>query len=111
MSEDHIHLTVNHELQVPFIRGMRVAAVSMTINKTLARFGITTLLIENSTRVLLEVFSGELLRYLFLFDSSVVERVDQIQQQLGMMNKPYLAIHIRTGFLGMEQEEGKRFNS
>ena len=111
MSEDHVHLTVNHELQVPFIRGMRVAAASTTINETLARFGITTLLIENSTRVPLEVFSGELLRYLFLFDSSVVEKVDQIQQQLGMMNKPYLAIHIRTGFLGMEQEEGKRFNS
>ena len=59
----------------------------------------------------LEVFSGELLRYLFLFESSVVEKVNQIQQQLGMMNKPYLAIHIRTGFLGMEQEEGKCFNS
>ena len=27
------------------------------------------------------------------------------------MNKPYLAIHIRTGFLGMEQDEGEHFNS
>ena len=34
--EDHVHMTVNHELQVPFIRGMRVAAVSTTINETLA---------------------------------------------------------------------------
>ena len=108
MSKDHVHMTVNHELQVPFIRGMRMAAVSIAINETLARFGITTLLIENSTRVPLEVFSGELLRYLFLFDSSVIEKVEQIQH---MMNKPYLAIHIRTGFLGMEQEEEKRFNS
>ena len=111
MSEDHVHLTVNHELQVPFIRGIRMAAESVTINSTLAQFGITTLLIENSTRMPLEVFSGELLRYLFLFDSRVVEKVNQIQQQLGILNEPYLAIHIRTGFLGMEQDEGRRFNS
>ena len=88
-----------------------MAAESATINETLAQFGITMLLIDNSTRMPLEVFSGELLRYLFLFDSRVVEKVDQIQQELGISNKPYLAVHIRTGFLGMEQDEGRRFNS
>ena len=67
MGEDHVHLTINHELQVPFIRGIRMAAESTIINRTLAQFGITTLLIENSMRMPLEVFSGELLRYLFLF--------------------------------------------
>jgi hypothetical protein len=111
MSEDHVHLTVNHELQVPFIRGIRMATESAAINETLAKFGITTLLIEDSTRMPLEVFSGELLRYLFFFDSRVVKKVDQIQQQLGISNNPYLALHIRTGFLGMEQDEGRRFNS
>ena len=111
MSKDHIHLTVSHELQVPFIRGIRMATESVTINETLAKFGITMLLIEDSTRMPLEVFSGELLCYLFLFDSHVVEKVDDIQQQLGILNKPYLALHIRTGFLGMEQDEGRRFNS
>ena len=111
MSEDHVHLTVNHELQVPFIRGIRMAAESATINETLAQFGITTLLIENSTRIPLEIFSGELLRYLFVFDSRVVEKVDHIQQLLGILNKPYLAIHVRTGFLGMEQDERRHFNS
>ena len=48
MSEDHVHLTVNYELQVPFIRGIRIAAESAAINETLAKFGITTLLIEDS---------------------------------------------------------------
>ena len=111
MSKDHVHLTVNHELQVPFIRGIRMAAESATINKTLAQFGITTLLIESSTRIPLEIFSGELLRYLFVFYSRVVEKVGHIQQLLGISNKPYLAIHIRTGFLGMEQDEQRRFNA
>ena len=60
---------------------------------------------------LIRFTSGELLRYLFLFDSRVVEKVDDIQQQLGILNKPYLALHIRTGFLGMEQDEGRHFNS
>ena len=73
--------------------------------RLVAQFGITTLLIENSTRIPLEIFSGELLRYLFVFDSRVVEKVDHIQQLLGISNKPYLAIHIRTGFLGMKQDE------
>ena len=111
MSEDHVHLTVNHELQVPFIRGIRMATESATINETLAQFGITMLLIENSTRIPLEIFSGELLHYLFVFDSRVVEKVNHIQQLLGISNKSYLAIHIRTGFLGMEQDERRCFNS
>ena len=51
LSEDHIHLTVNHKLQVPFIRGIRMAAESTIINGTLAQFGITTLLIGNSTKI------------------------------------------------------------
>ena len=111
LSKDHLHLTVNHELQVPFIRGIRMATMSATMNEALARFGITMLLIEDSTKMPLEIFSGELLRFLFLFDSSVVEKVDHIQQQLGLVHKPYLGVHIRTGFLGMEQEEGRHFNS
>ena len=69
------------------------------------------MLIDDSTKVPLEVFTGELLRYLFLFKSSVIDKVEQVQQQLGVMNKPYLAIHIRSGFFGMEQDEGAHFNS
>ena len=61
MSRDHVHLTVNHELQVPFFRGMKMAATSPNINETLAQFGITTLLIDDSTKVPLEIFTGELL--------------------------------------------------
>ena len=54
---------------------------------------------------------GELLCYLFHFQGNVVDKVDQIQQKLGIANKPYLALHIRTGFLGMKQEEVGHFNS
>ena len=40
-----------------------------------------------------------------------MDKVDQVQQQLGMAEKPYLALHIQTGFLGMKQEEVGKFNS
>lgn len=113
LSEDHIHMTVNHELQVPFIRGIRMAATSANINKTLAQFGITKLLIDsdNSTSIPLEMFSGELLRYLFHFEKTIIDKVEQVQQKLGVLDTPYLAIHMRTGFFGMEQDEGSRLHS
>ena len=113
LSEDHIHMTVNHDLQVPFIRGIRMAATSPNINETLAQFGIIKLLIEsdNSTSVPLEIFSGELLRYLFHFEKTIADKVELVQQKLGVLNTPYLAVHIRTGFFGMKQDEGSRFHS
>ena len=112
MSEEDVHLTVNHELQVPFIRGIKVASTSPLINRTLAEFGITALLTDNSsTNIPLEIFSGELLRYLFSFEKSVTDKVEQIQRQLGLLYIPYLAVHIRTGFFGMEHDEGIHFNS
>ena len=111
LSENHHHLTVNHELQVPFIRGIRMAMTSSIINETLVQFGITTQLTDNFAGVPLEIFSGELLRYLFRFEKSVVDKAQQIERQLGLFDQPYLALHIRTGFLGMKQDEGFRFNS
>ena len=30
---------------------------------------------------------------------------------IGIADKPYLALHIQTGFLGMKQEESGTFNS
>ena len=112
MSEENVHLTVNHELQVPFIRGIKMASTSPLIKETLAEFGITALLTDNSsTNIPLEIFSGELLRYLFSFEKSVTDKVEQIQTQLGLLNIPYLAVYIRTGFFGMKHDEGTHFNS
>ena len=112
MSEEDVHLTVNHELQVSFIRGIKMASTSPLVNGTLAEFEITALLTDNSsTNIPLKIFSGELLRYLFSFEKSVTDKVEQIQRQLGLLNIPYLAVHIRTGFFGMEHDEGTHFNS
>ena len=43
-----------------------------------------------------------LLQYLFHCRDNVVDKVAQIQELLGIADGPYLALHIRTGFLGMK---------
>ena len=110
--ENRMHVTVNHELQVPFLRGMSKAIKTNTgMHAVLKESGFAALITDRKHRVPINFLSGELLRYLFHFRVNVVNKVDQLQQQLGIADKPYLALHIRTGFLGMKQEESGTFNS
>ena len=112
-SENHTHVTVNHELQVPFLRGMVKAIKTMPgMHKALQEIGFVALLTDKKQKIPVNFLSGELLRYLFHFKRSVVDGVDQVQKQLGLdAGNPYLAVHMRTGFLGMKQEESGHFNS
>jgi len=43
--------------------------------------------------------------YLFHFSEDLVNSVEDIQRQLGLYGKKYLALHLRTGFQGMPQQE------
>jgi hypothetical protein len=106
------HVTVNHELQVPFLRGMFKAIRTNTgMSEAIKKTGFAALIMDKKHGMPMNFLSGKLLRYLFHFRGTVVDKVDQIQQQLGIADKPYLALHIRTGFLGMKQEEVGHFNS
>ena len=110
-SENHTHVTVNYELQVPFMRGMTKAIRSKTgMRVALEESGFTSL-ITDKKRIPTSFLSGELLRYLFHFKGYVVDKVDQVQRELDISDKPYLAVHLRTGFLGMKQEEEGHFNA
>ena len=111
-SENCTHVTVSHELQVPFSRGMfRAIRTNTGMNAAIKKTGFTALIMDKKHGLPMNFLSGELLRYLFHFQGSVVDKVDQIQQQLGIADRPYLALHIRTGFFGMKQEEVGHFNS
>ena len=110
--ENHTHVTVTHELKVPFLKGMSLAVKTHPgMRAVLKKSGVTTVITDKNSRLSLKFLSGKLLRYLFQFSGSVVDTVDQVQRQLGIDGKPYLAVHIRTGFLGMEQEEVGNFSS
>ena len=111
-SKSRTHVTLNHELPVPFLRGMLKAIRTNTgMSAAIKKTGFAALIMDKKHGIPMNFLSGELLRYLFHFRGSVVDKVDQIQQQLGIADKPYLALHIRTGFLGMKQEEVGHFNS
>ena len=47
--EDDVHLTVNHKLKVLITGTAKMASMSPLIYKTLAEFGITALLTDNSS--------------------------------------------------------------
>ena len=88
-------MTVNHELQVPFLRGMfKVIRTNTGMNAALKKIGFSALITDKKHGVPMNFLSGELLCYLFHFRGSVVDKVDQIQQQLGISEKPYLALRI-----------------
>ena len=107
-SNTHTHVTLNHELKMPFLRGMCKAVENEPrLREVLESIGFTSLITDRTTGVSLDVLSGELFRYLFHFSHHVVNKVDHIQRQLGIHNQPYLAVHVRTGFADMEQEECK----
>ena len=110
--ENRTHVTVNYELMVPFLRGMSHALrANSGIREALKESGFPTLLLDKKKRLPVNFLSGELLRYLFDFNGFIVDKVDQVQNQLGIEDKAYLAVHIRTGFLGMKQEESGKFSS
>ena len=111
-SENCTHVTVNYELQVPFLRGMiKAIKTNHGMRAALEKTGLVSLLTDTKKRIPVNFLSGELLRYLFHFKGFVVDKVERVQKQLNISNRPYLAVHLRTGFLGMKQEESGKFNA
>lgn len=49
--------------------------------------------------------SHVLLCYMFKFPQILVNEVDKISKSMGIENRKYLAVHLRTGFKGMPHEE------
>jgi len=50
-------------------------------------------------------FSHYTLAYLFDFPKSLVSRVETYQKKLGLHGTDYLAVHLRTGFMGTPDQE------
>ena len=50
-------------------------------------------------------FSHYTFTYLFKFSKDLIRRVDNYKKKLGLYNKDYLALHLRTGFMGTPDQE------
>ena len=112
-NESRTHVTITHEIEVPFLGGIfKAIRAHAEMNAAIEKTGFTALIRDKKNGLPKKFLSGQLLRYLFHFRVIIVDKVDQIQQQLGIADKPYLALHIRTGFVGMniKQEEDRHFS-
>jgi hypothetical protein len=71
------HVTVNHELQVPFLRGMFKAIRTNTgMSAAIKKTGFAALIMDKKHGMPMNFLSGELLRYLFHFRGNVVDKAD-----------------------------------
>ena len=103
LKSDVPHITISHELTVTTADAIYYVLQVPYIRNGLVKLGIRNQLTFSGEG---EIFlGGEIFRYLLKFSSDVISRVEKAQIQLGIHNKKYLAIHLRTGFIGTSFQE------
>ena len=58
-----------------------------------------------------EMISGLLVRYLFHFSNTLLTRIGGMRKVLGLQNRPYVGVHLRTGFFGTLNESPERYGA
>ena len=110
LSSSYAHLIISSPgLPVPFFRAFSKARKVAKFDVALHNFGLAEILRTEKDRDKLSFILGELLNYLFNFSTDVLSGADALQTSLGLKSS-YVAVHIRTGFIGSEYEETGRFN-
>ena len=110
LQQSEEHMTTSQELQVPFIRAYRGAVSSRPAREVLQSLGLLDILRPELGKAPLPHLSGTILRYLFGFDSQIIEEVTRLEKKLGLFSESYAALHLRTGFYGTDFEEIGSFN-
>ncbi len=100
------HITIAHE--VPF--SCSGCFEEPTLRRELDALGIPQLRSEDRYSAWVFI-TGTILRYLFKFPNEVITKLEKTQILLGIHNQKYLAIHIRTGFVGTDFEEKSFFDT
>ena len=98
LKSEELHITTTHELHI--FHNFRIVACSDYIKKGFLQMGITSDGDLEDPSV-----GGQILRYLFQFSAEVISRVEEAERQIGLSSHNYLAIHLRTGFVGTNYEE------
>ena len=109
------HITMTDESYVPFLRGYHQSIHNdPNFMHGFDRLGLRDILSLSSSKNQKEsvtFIGGEILRYLFKFSPDIISMVTEVEKSLGILhNQHYLAVHIRTGFLGNDFEEVRHFN-
>ena len=110
LRQNEAHISLSNPFRVPLVVAYRDAVESGEIKRALSSLGVPEILRREIREDSLPHLQGIILRYLFLFDSRVSERVESVKRRLGLFQGPYAALHLRTGFLGGKWEENGNFN-
>lgn len=100
------HITVSHQFRAPFRTAYRDAG--RRIRQAFRSLGVPMILNRGNTA--LPYLQGTILRYLFAFDSGMMEAVEMHKRRLSLFPGPYATLHLRTGFVGGVSEERGKFN-
>ena len=107
MDHNRTHVTMNQELRVPLYKSFsKMFSFCKIVSKKMAKIGVSEVLDNKFPQVFI---LGEIVRYLFKFSPEVMHAVNDVEHFLGIHDNPYLAVHIRTGFLGTHYEESGKF--
>ena len=107
-SNPHVHLST--EIGVPFYRTFVRFKTVKTLECGLRELGLLDILRTESDRYKLTFLLGLLLRYLFNISHDIFSKLEQTQARIGLRDREYVAVHIRTGFFGSLLEETGRFS-
>ena len=100
-----VHVTFSSEVPLPFENGFRSMMLDPTLAAKFNQIGLGGLSDKVPGIELLPLMCGKILRYLFTFSPQVISAVDSIQESLGIRGQRYVGAHLRTGFIGSNQEE------
>ena len=104
------HISLSREIGVPFYRSFARFRTVKILEGGLRKLGLLDILRTESDRYKLTFLSGLLLRYLFNISHDIFSKLEQTQARIGLREWEYVAVHIRTGFLGSLYEEIGRFS-
>ena len=104
LKSDVPHITITHEMRVGTDNAYKVAIEDPYIGYGLARLGIRGKLtfLNEAGNIFL---GGKILRYLFTFSRDVISQVERAEKQMGIFKRKYVAVHLRTGFVGTKFQE------
>ena len=105
--ESHTHVTVNHELQVPFLRGMfKTIRTNTGMNTVLKKIGFTTLITDKKHGLPTNFLSGKLLRYLFHFQGNNYSGQNQLDSATTRYCKQTLPSSTHTYWISWNETRG-----
>ena len=99
LRSEELHITTTHEFHLLQLFKKMIAKSQYT-KSGLFQIGVTS-----DHDLANPSVGGQILRYLFQFSAEVISLVEEAERHIGLSGHDYLAIHLRTGFVGTSYEE------